>query len=106
MRRAAKTDGNQKLVVDHLRGAGWRVHITSAIGGGFPDLVVARRGFTALVELKPGEAKDKRQHQLNTGQKTFAANWPGVCIKALSPEDAEKQLNQAESYQYLRGRVG
>lgn len=56
------------------------------------------------MEIKDGSAKDKRQHELRAGQKTFAANWPGVCIKAVSPEDAEQQLNLAESFQYLRTR--
>ena len=101
MRRAAKTDGNHQATRDYLRKAGWSVHDTSAVGGGFPDLVVARGGLTALVEVKDGRSKDKRQHALRPNQEEFAKGWKGVCIKALSPEDAERQLNLAETYRLL-----
>ena len=98
MRRAARTDGNHEATRDYLRRTGWSVHDTSAVGGGFPDLVVARDGFTALVEVKNG-AKSPSRIKLTPDQETFAKGWKGVCIKALSPEDAEKQLKLAALYQ-------
>jgi hypothetical protein len=69
--------------------------------GGFPDFVCARRGFTALVECKNGTLSPSRRN-LNPGQVSFVSKWKGVCIKAVSPEDAERQLDLAEKYQYLR----
>lgn len=98
--RAKKVDGNHAAVREHLRNAGWRVFDSHDFGRNFPDLVVARRGgFTALVEVKqPGK-------KLKPGQQEFARDWPGVCIKAEGPEDAECQLDLAEKYQYLRGRT-
>jgi hypothetical protein len=101
MRRAAKTDGTHSAIRDHLRAAGWSVHDTAPVGGGFPDLVCARRGFTALVECKNGTLSPSRRN-LNPGQVSFVSKWKGVCIKAVSPEDAERQLDLAEKYQYLR----
>lgn len=95
--RAKKVDGNHGRIREHLRAIGWSVFDTSAVGRGFPDLVVARRGgFTALVEVKqPGK-------KLNAGQQLFSRGWDGVVIKATSPEDAEQQLDLAEKYTYLR----
>ena len=98
--RAKKVDANHGAVRDHLRAIGWSVFDTSPVGRGFPDLVCARRGFTALVEVKDGHAK-----HLNPEQQRFVRHWNGVVIKAISAEDAEVQLELAESHQVLqRGR--
>jgi hypothetical protein len=94
VRRAAKTDANQTAVVDHLRAAGWGVHITSAVGGGFPDLVCARGRFTALVELKDG-SKGRWETRLDEAQALFDAYWPGVVVYARSAQEAEMQLTEA-----------
>ena len=96
--RAKKVDAHHAAIRQHLRSVGWRVFDTSAVGRGFPDLLVARRGFMALVEVKVGNAR------LNQLQKEFRLTWPGVNIQANSPEDAELQLDLAEKYQYLRER--
>lgn len=94
--RAKKVDTTHGAIRDHLRAIGWSVFDTSAVGRGFPDLVCARRGFTALVEAKtPGRG-------LNSGQQLFSRGWDGVTIKATSPQEAELQLDLAEKYQYLR----
>lgn len=105
MRRAARTDGNHAEVREHLRKLGWAVRDTSAVGHGFPDLLVARAAFTALVEVKDGD-KSPSARKLTPDQERFAKTWPGVCIKAESPEDAELQLDLAEKYQYLRRKPG
>lgn len=97
MRRAARKDENHNPIAEHLESLGWSVLDMSRLGGGAPDMLAARRGFSALIEAKrDGKAK------LKPGQQTFAAKWKGVCIKAISPEDAEEQLDLAEKYQYLR----
>lgn len=95
--RAKKVDGNHGAVRDHLRAIGWSVFDTAPVGRGFPDLVCARRGFTALVEIKDGEKKHLRPEQ-----QRFAREWRGVVIKATSPSDAETKLDLAEKYQFLR----
>lgn len=91
MRRAAKVDGNHGATVNHLRANGWSVLSTAAYGRNVPDLLIARERFTALVEIKCGKTVNDRR--LTYGQALFHAYWPGVVIKADSPEDA---LQQAE----------
>lgn len=91
--RAKKIDRNQPEIVSHLRQAGWRVHITSALGGGFPDLVVSVPGYTAVVEVKDG-ALPEAKRRLTEDETRFRRYWPGDYIVALSPQDALLQLNK------------
>lgn len=94
--RAKKVDTTHGAIRDHLRAVGWAVRSTAVVGDNFPDLAVARRGFTALVECKsPGKT-------LSAGQRDFRDTWPGVVIASRDPKDAELQLDLAEKYQYLR----
>ena len=95
--RAAKVDANHGAIRDHLKTKGWSVLSLARLGNGAPDLLVGRRGFSALVEVKSSVGK-----RLREGQQLFARSWNGVCIKAVSPVDAETQLDRAEKYQYLR----
>lgn len=94
--RARKTDGNQTKVVEALRRAGLSVAITSSLGSGFPDLVVANRSFTKtgitqwaidrtiLIELKdPSKPPSKRA--LTPDEQKFHNEWRGeiyVCTTA------------------------
>ena len=50
MRLRAKTDVNQKAVVEQLRAIGATVAITSQLGKGFPDIVVGYGGDNYLFE--------------------------------------------------------
>lgn len=86
MRRAARTDENQPEIVKALRKIGARVHITSALGGGFPDLCCAYRGKNVLIEVKmPGE-------KLTRDQVEFVATWGGEMHIVESPEEAVAAL--------------
>lgn len=89
MRWAAKSDANQQPIVDHLRANDWTVCVTSRVGQGFPDLVCARMGFTALLEAKVGK------RDLNPDQEIFHKSWPGVILTSNSPQDALSKLNAA-----------
>lgn len=91
VRRAARTDDNQGATVDYLRSIGWSVFVTSALGGGFPDLVCARPGLCCLVELKDG-SKPASKRRLTPAEQRFAEEFTGPYIVALGPEDAERQL--------------
>ena len=95
MRRAAKVDGNHVATRDHLRATGWGVRSTAALGDDFPDFAVARDGFTCLLELKTGNKR------LTLGQALFDAYWPGVIVKANSPQEAEYLL--ALEYEFAKG---
>lgn len=72
IRRAARTDNNQKEIVQALRKAGRKVWISSGVGDGFPDLVVAvpSSGKTYLLECKGKYGK------LTEAQQEFFDNWP------------------------------
>ena len=67
MRRAAKADGNQALIVAALRRIGCQVYyIKEPL-----DLLVGFRGRNVILECKmPGEG-------LNVGQQAFCARWNG-----------------------------
>lgn len=96
MRRAAKVDGNHNATVDHLRAIGWGVLSLAPLGRNVLDLLVARGSFAALVELKTGRKR------LTEGQALFAATWPGIVIKANSPDDAETQLKTEYEFHMSR----
>ena len=61
MRRAARTDANHATIRDALRSVGCSVADTSAVGQGFPDLVIGFRGATMLIEVKDGSKAPSRR---------------------------------------------
>ena len=61
MRRAAKVDRNHGEVRDTLRACGWTVVDTASVGGGFPDLIAARRGAVVFIEVKDGALPPSRK---------------------------------------------
>ena len=87
MRRASKTDANQSEIVAALRAIGASVHDTSAVGRGFPDLVVGHRGRNFLIECKDG-AKVPSARKLTPDQVDFKAGWLGHWAVAISAADA------------------
>jgi hypothetical protein len=58
---AKRVDANQAAIVEALKRLGWHVHDTSRLGGGFVDLVIARRGVLRLVEVKDGSKPPSAQ---------------------------------------------
>ena len=71
MRRAAKIDGNQTELVEAFRTLGCSVLSLAAVGKGVPDLLVAIKGITWLVEVKMLKGKE------TPDQVEFAASWQG-----------------------------
>jgi len=76
VRRRARKDENQNPIVQALAQAGIQVVDTSAVGNGFPDLVLGFRGKNYLIEVK-NPAKPKADRQLTDDQKKFHATWNG-----------------------------
>lgn len=76
MRRAARTDRNQTEIVTALRKVGAKVYSLAAVGCGLPDLLVAFRGDTVILELKDG-TKPPSARQLTDDQIKFHAEWTG-----------------------------
>lgn len=95
MYRAHRTDVNQAPLVDCLRRAGRTVAITSALGNGFPDIVVGWRGqccphdcdgpdhlrgkLALPMEIKDGELAPSRQ-RLTEEEAAFHATWRGPIV--------------------------
>ena len=93
MSRAKKVDANQGEIVSLLRQLGAKVCITSAVGGGFPDLVVQHRGRTMLVEIKDGSLPPSRR-QLTKDQQVFHSIFD--CEIVESEEDVMRLLSTAQ----------
>lgn len=94
-RFARKVDGNQENIVVALRFRGAKVAPgLSRVGGGVPDLLVGYRGQLAVFENKPGEAKDRRQRELNAAELKWHEFWAGYPVfLVLSPEAAVEVLD-------------
>ena len=75
MRRAARVDENQVLIVKALRACGATVRIITQ-GDGIPDLLVGYRGHTILMEVKDGN-KPPSARQLTTAEQIFFDQWTG-----------------------------
>ena len=71
MRRAARTDTNHQEMVEAFRSLGCSVLSLAPLGQGVPDLLVAIKGVTWLVEVKMPKGKE------TTDQIEFAATWKG-----------------------------
>lgn len=82
MRRAARRDANQSEVEQAFIGCGCSVLDLSRVGGGCPDLLVARGGVTALVEVKTATGT------LRESQKTFLDDWRGRVEVVRSVDEA------------------
>jgi len=87
--RAKKIDTNQNDIVKHLRKCGASVHITSMLGGGFPDLVVGVGGKNFLIELKDGDKTESRK-RLTPDEVKFFDRWNGQVNKCETLEDIFK----------------
>lgn len=87
MRRAAKVDANQAVIVGALRDIGASVTSTAAIGQGFPDLAVGFRGATFLLEVKDG-SKPPSQRQLTPDEAEWHQAWRGQAAIVETIEDA------------------
>lgn len=84
MRRAARTDQNQREIVDALRRIGASVELLHCQGGGCPDLLVALNGHTVLMECKSDEANPR----LRESQRKWMAGWQGEAVVVCTPTQA------------------
>lgn len=84
MTYARRTDRTQQSIINVLIKAGFSVHDTSRVGGGFPDLVVGIGGHTFLIECKDVEADWKYTPK----QIKFRRTWEGHVYTLESPQMA------------------
>jgi len=65
--------------VKTFRALGCSVAVTSAVGAGFPDLVVGINGLNIMVEIKDG-AKPPSERRLTPAQVDFHGYWRGQIV--------------------------
>lgn len=83
MRRAAKVDANQSVIVKTLRAAGMRVLVLSAVGHGCPDLLVYRPATKVLrlLEVKDG-SRPPSERKLTPMEEAFAQLFPVAIVNS------------------------
>lgn len=82
MRRAAKKDANQREIENALVAVGATYFDTSALGNGFPDLVVMHRKKIYLIEVKDGN-KPLSAQRLTEAEARFHAQFQG-CVYVVN----------------------
>lgn len=87
MRRAAKVDANQAVIVADLRKAGVTVQPLHAVGQGVPDLLCGYRGRNFLLEVKDG-SKPPSARKLTDDQVDWHRDWRGSVYVVSSVTEA------------------
>jgi hypothetical protein len=93
MRLAARTDANQKQIVEALRKLGYSVEVTSQVGKGFPDIIVGgihkATGKRAnwLLEIKDGSQPPSKR-KLTPDEVLWHERWRGIVFVVNSVEEA------------------
>ena len=88
MRRDARTDGNQKAIVEYIRSIGGLVLHLHALKN-CCDILVGFRGVIYLFEIKNGAKK-----KLTPGEAEFFREWMGYNLHVVAGiEDVNKVLN-------------
>lgn len=90
---AKRTDANQTAIVSAFRKLGATVAITSALGRGFPDLVVGYRRRNFLVEIKDG-TKPPSAQKLTPDEAAWHEKWRGQITIIRSVDDVLTLLNE------------
>ena len=85
MRYANRIDENQNEIVKALRKAGAYVRIISQ-GDGIPDLLVAYKGVTILMEVKDGD-KVPSARKLTEAEQKFFDEWTGGMLVIVNSVD-------------------
>jgi Holliday junction resolvase len=93
MRRAAKIDANQPLIVRALRDAGASVLSLANMGKGCPDLLVGVQGKNFLMEVKD-PSQPHSQRKMTADELAFHASWRGHHAVVETPEEALKVIAQ------------
>lgn len=94
---ANKVDSNQPMMVAALRHLGYSVAVTSAIGKGFPDIVVGYNDANLVVEIKdPGKPPSKRK--LTDDEEKWQSAWRGSVIVAETTDDVDRWFRERGLY--------
>lgn len=88
-----RTDRNQSEIVEALRSIGATVAITSALGKGFPDIVVGYRGSNYLIEIKDWQQVPSKR-RLTFDESEFHAVWRGQIAVVETVREAISLVSQ------------
>lgn len=86
-RRRARIDANHGEIVSALRRVGCSVQSLAALGGGVPDLLVARNGRMWLMEIKDGKKCPSRR-ELTEDESAWIGSWKAPIHVVYSVDDA------------------
>lgn len=92
MKYARRADGNQPEIVAALRAAGATVQALHTVGMGVPDLLVAYRNRTMVMEIKD-PTKPKSDRKLTPAQQKWHDMWIGEKHIVETVEQALAALN-------------
>lgn len=88
MRRvAARTDANQRQIIEVLRAQGCSVQPLHMVGSGCPDAIVGYRGLNFLIEIKDGN-KSASRRRLTEDEAQWHSTWKGQVHTINSVEEA------------------
>jgi len=91
VRKKGRVDATQPEIVSALRRAGCSVLVMSNLGGGAPDLLVARQNQLTLMELKDGQAPPSKR-RLTPDETEFHREWLSPIHIVGSVEEAFKAV--------------
>lgn len=86
MRHRGRVDKTQNEIVMALRQVGAKVAITSNLGDGFPDLLVAYRDNILLMEVK------SRGGRLTQDEESFYSEWRPYMVVVYTVDEALKAI--------------
>jgi len=89
-RHAKRTDENQKAIVNELRSYGFEVKVTSHIGHGTPDILIAKDRKAMGIEIK---VKGKRK-DLTDDEITMMSWWESLGMKYVVAETAQEVIEE------------
>ena len=103
MRRAAKVDANQGIIVSAFRAMGCPVLDLHRVGEDVPDLLVRIAGQNHFIEVKDGSLPPSAR-RLSEGQRAFANIWATVVIESADQAIAMVNRLRRGTFEYL-GRI-
>lgn len=91
-RHAKRIDNNQKQIVNELRSYGFIVKVTSSMGQGFPDILIAKDRVAIGVEIKD---LNKRE-ELTDSEIEMKSWWDKLGMKYIVAENTKEILDEFE----------
>jgi Holliday junction resolvase len=88
-----KRDEFHSQIALELSEAGFSVLDLSRVGGGCPDLLIARNGVIAMVEIKTAIGRKAPLERLKPNQTEFHAGWKGPIITAFTASQVLYEFN-------------